>query len=100
MKAKFFKIWDLTGRYFSLDPNSDKVKQLCRKVLLEELGKCNKLTGNKFLCLLTDESALAEVKPGDVIRASLYFDVSDDFQQLVSGEIESVNGVLILNYNL
>ena len=100
MSKNFYKIWDLTSRYFSSDPNSDKVKQLCRKVLLEELGKYNNLTGNRFLCLLTDESAMAEIKRGDVIRARLTFDVSDDFQQLVSGEIESVNGVLILNYCL
>lgn len=97
MGKKYYKIWDLTSRYFSLDPNSDKFKQLCRKVILEELDKCNNLTGNRFQCLLTDESALAEVKRGDVIRASLYFDVSDNFEQLVFGEVESVNGVLILN---
>ena len=96
MKVNFYKLWDLTGRYFSPNPNSDKVKQLCRKVLLEELDKCKNLTGNRFLCLLTDESALAEVKSGDIIRARLSFDVSD-FQQLVFGEIESINGVLILN---
>ena len=97
MKKKFFKIWDLTNRYFSSDPNSDKVKRLCRKVLLEEHGKYNNVTGNRFQCLLTDESALAEVKRGDVIRASLSFDVSGDFEQLVFGEVASVNGVLILN---
>ena len=91
MYKKFYKIWDLTSRYFSLDPNSDKVKQLCRKVLLEELDKCNNLTGNRFQCLLTDESALAEVKRGDVIRASLSFDVSDDFQQQVFAKIVSIN---------
>ena len=77
--------------YFSV-PESNNVKQLCRKAIVEELDKCNNLTGNKFLCLLTDESALCEIRLGDIIEADLAFEVTEDFQQLVLAKLLSVNG--------
>jgi len=92
---KIFHIWDLTGRYFSPNPNSDKVKQLCRRALMEQYDEFINLTGNRFQCLLTDESALAEINPGDIVEAELSFEVTDDFQQLVFAKRISINGYLL-----
>ena len=89
MCSKNFYVWDVSEMYFANNPESEGTKQLCRKVIVEELDeKCN-LTGNKFICILEDHSALAELKFGDVIEAKLSFDVDENFNQLVYGKIKN-----------
>lgn len=92
MDNKSFKIEDVTSKYLSPNPKSEDCKQLRRKVIMEQVDENFNLIGNRFLCILTDNSALVEISYGDFVDAALTFDVSENFDQLVYAKIIKVNG--------
>ena len=74
--------------YFANNPESEGGKQLRRQVLIEQMDGNFNLTGDKFICILVNHSAVADIKFGDIIQAKLRFDVDDMNNQLVYAQIK------------
>ena len=91
--VKKFKIIDAAERYFQAHSWLKKVFQLQRRVMMEEIDEDSNPTGNEFFCILTDHSALAEIKYGDTVEGSLTFAIDyENYQQRTFCKVLSING--------
>ena len=72
-RSEFIVLW-LGEPYFDKE-NVDNGIELKRKILLELPHECY---GDEFYCTLLDKDALLPLKEGDLIEATLTFQISDD----------------------